>query len=59
MGGGGGTFGLNLIQAHLVRWKNSLFESKKHFFDVRPKKKCLWIKESFVNSKKISLIQKN
>ena len=30
-----------------------------HFFDIRSMKKFLWIKESFVNSKKFSLIQRN
>ena len=39
--------------------KKHFFESKKHFFDIRSKKVFLWIKESFVNSKKISLIQRN
>ena len=40
-------------------WENSFFESKKHFSDIRSKKKFLWIKESFVNSKKNSLIRWN
>ena len=35
------------------------FESKKNFLYLRSKKKFLWIKESFVNSKKCSLIQRN
>ena len=34
----------------------SFFESKKHFFDIRSKKKFLWIEESFVDSKKCSLM---
>ena len=39
----------NFIQ----HWENSFFDSKKHFFDIRSKNKFLWIKESFVNSKKL------
>ena len=39
-----------------LHWENSFFESKKHFFDIRTKKIYFWIKESFVNSKKISLM---
>ena len=34
-------------------------ERENSFFDLRSKKKFLWIKESFNNSKKISLIQRN
>ena len=43
----------------ISHWENRFFESKKHFFDMRSRKKFLWIKESFVNSKKCSLIQRN
>ena len=39
--------------------EKSFFESKKHLFDIRSKKKCLWIKECCVYSKKFSLIQRN
>ena len=31
----------------------------KGFFDIRSKKKCLWSKESFVNSKTFSFIKRN
>ena len=41
-----------LLRIEEMRWENS-------FSDVWSKKQCLWIKESFVNSKKISLIQRN
>ena len=43
----------------LLHWENSFFESKKHFFDTRSKKKFLWIEKSFVNSKIFPLIQRN
>ena len=43
----------------LPHWENSFFESKKHFFYIRSKKKFLLSKESFVNSKKISLFKRN
>ena len=33
----------------LVHPENKFFESKKHFFDIRTKKKFLWIEESFVD----------
>ena len=36
--------------------ENSFFQSKKHFFDIRSKKKFLLIEESFVDSKKCSLM---
>ena len=39
-----------------VHLENSFFESKKHFFDIWSKEKCLWIEESFVDSKKCSLM---
>ena len=47
------------VTEEYLHWENSFFESKEHFFDIRSKKKFLWIKESFVNSKKLSLIQRN
>ena len=39
--------------------ENSFFESKKHFFDIRLKKKFLWIKGSFVDSKTFCLMYTN
>ena len=48
--------GIVLIFSH---WENSFFESKKYFFNMRSEKIFLWIEESYVNSKKISLIQRN
>ena len=48
-----------IIMLFLLDWKYSFFESKKNFFDIRSEKKFLWIKESFVDSKKISLVQWN
>ena len=40
----------------IIRPENSFFESKKHFFDIRSKKKFLWIEESFFDSKTFSLM---
>ena len=48
-----------IFSTTLLYWESSFFESKKHFFDIRSKKKFLRIKESYVNSKKFSLIQWN
>ena len=39
--------------------ENRFFESKNNFFDIRSKKKFLWIEESFVDSKKNSLLLTN
>ena len=47
------------MKCKIVYWENSFLESKKHFYYIRSKKKFLWIKENFVNSKKFDLIQKN
>ena len=39
--------------------KTVSLNQRNFFFYIRSKKKFLWIKESFVNFKKISLIQRN
>ena len=50
----------NTIPSHIMRMyilpENSFFESKKHFFDMRSKKKFLKMDESFVDSKTFSLM---
>ena len=45
-----------ILQLHPEK---SFFESKKHFFDIRSKNKFVWIKESFVDFKNISLMWTN
>ena len=43
----------------LLHSENSFFYSKKHSSNIGSKKKFIWIEESFVDSKKFSLIQTN
>ena len=43
----------------MIHPENSFFGSKKHFFDIRSKKKFLLIEESFVDSKTFSLMSTN